>query len=516
MQIIRDEINAIGGQEFLLPTVHPSEIWQQSGRFDMIGSELFRFKDRKDADLVLAMTHEEVFTSLATELRSYKQLPQLWYQIQTKLRDEPRPKSGLLRVREFTMKDSYSFDVDQAGLDRQFDLHHEAYHRIFKRLGMTALSVEASSGMMGGSGSVEFMVPSNAGEDWIVMCPNGDYASNVETAKSVVPDVEDPAGGELERFDTPGVRTIKALEEFDGGAPAVSQIKTLFYMIESEMVLVLLRGDHALVEQKLFDGIAVLEGRPATSDEIFAAVGAHPGSLGAVGVTEMRVIADHSLQGRSAMTTGANTDDVHFRNVDVSRDITVTDWLDLREVKSGEPCTECGAPLDVEKTIEVGHIFKLGHKYSEPLGASVLDANGKSQPIFMGSYGIGVDRNMAAVVEVNHDENGIIWPVNVAPHEIVVTVVRPDDEASASVAETIYEELRANGIDAIIDDRKERPGVKFADAELIGIPLRITVGPRGVEDGTVELVVRSEGATEVVASESVVATATDWIVNQRF
>ena len=511
MQIIREEIDGIGGQEFLVPTLHSSDPWRQSDRWDQIGEEMFRLSDRKQGELCLAMTNEEIFTTLASELKSYKQLPQIWYQIQTKYRDEPRPRSGVLRVREFTMKDSYSFDIDEAGLDAAFQAHYGAYLRIFERLGMKAVAVDASSGMMGGTGSVEFMVPSEAGEDWIVVCPTGDYSSNVETARSVVAEVDDPSSEELERFATPGVRTIKALEEFDGGAGADRQIKTLFYLVDSEMMLVMLRGDHALVEQKLLDGLGVGEARPATAEEIVAAVGAHPGSLGAVGVSGYRIVADLCLQGRTGMTTGANEDDVHLRHVDVERDIEVDDWLDLREVLAGEPCVQCGSPLVVEKTIEVGHIFKFGRKYSDKLGAVVLDKDGKTQSMYTGSYGVGVERGMAAIVESNHDDKGIIWPMSVAPYEVVVTVVRPDDEATMGAAEQIYDRLRLDRIEVLLDDRKERPGVKFADAELIGIPLRITVGPRGVEAGTVELVDRSTGESRDIELAQVAEMVMDLV-----
>ena len=512
MQIIREEIDRIGGQEFLLPVLHPAEPWQQSGRWSLIGEELFRLTDRKDAELCLAMTHEEIFTTLALELNSYKQLPQLWYQIQTKLRDEPRPKSGVLRVREFTMKDSYSFDLDEAGLDRAFGNHYEAYQRIFARLGLDSIAVEASSGMMGGAGSVEFMVRSDAGEDWVVLCSAGDYSSNVETATSVLTPIEDPPSAPLEKFPTPGVRTIKALEEFEGGAPADRQIKSLFYLVGTELVIVLMRGDHSLVEQKLLDGLAVIEARPATAEEIFAAVGAHPGSLGAVNVEGYRIVADRALEGRVGMTTGANEDDFHLRNVDIARDIVVDDWLDLREVVAGEPCVKCGKPLEVDKTIEIGHIFKLGRRYSEPFGAAVLDENGKATAMFMGSYGIGVERNMAAVVEVNHDEKGIVWPMNVAPYEVVVTVVRPEDADTLAAATQMYEGLRAEGVEVILDDRKERPGVKFADAELVGFPLRVTVGPRGVQSGLLELLTRASGDLEEIALDELVAVVRDRVM----
>jgi prolyl-tRNA synthetase len=362
------------------------------------------------------MTHEEIFTTLARELTSYKQLPQLWYQIQTKLRDEPRPKSGLLRVREFTMKDSYSFDIDESGLDAQFDAHFEAYATIFRRLSMDAIAVEASSGAMGGSGSIEFMVRSPSGEDDVAHCGECGYAANVERAASQLDPVEDDAGpGAPEKFATPDVRTIEDLVGFPGGAAADRQIKTLVYMIDGEPALVLLRGDHPLQEQKLADHTRAIEVRPAQADEITALLGADAGSLGAVGVAGVRIIADLALTGRTNMTTGANENDFHVRGVDMARDIEVAEWHDLREVRAGERCTQCGEPLDVFTAIECGHIFKLGAKYSDPLGATVLDENGKARPLIMGSYGIGLERNIAAIVETHHDDKGIVWPVAVAP-----------------------------------------------------------------------------------------------------
>ncbi len=504
IEVIRHEIDAIGGQEFLLPALHPSEVWKESGRWDLMGEEMFRLADRKGADLVLGMTHEEVFASLARELHSYRDLPQIWYQIQTKFRDEPRPKSGILRVREFTMKDSYSLDVDGDGLDHQFDLHRQAYLNIFRRCGMEPITVEASSGAMGGSGSVEFMVFSEAGEDDIVTCSCG-YAANLETATSALPPVDDPAPAELEEFPTPGVRTIKALEDFEGGASADRQIKTLVYIVDDQPTLVLLRGDHDLMEQKLVDALGGARARPAVSDEIVAALGAHAGSLGAVGVDGMRIIADRALDGRRGLTTGANVDDRHFRNVDVGRDITVGEWLDLRLVRPGEGCVECGQPLRIDKAIEVGHIFKLGTRYSQALGATVMDTEGQPVPVVMGSYGIGVERAMAAIVETSHDDRGIIWPVAVAPYHVVVTVVRPGDPATSEAAEQLYRDLVEAGVEVLMDDRDERPGVKFADAELIGIPFRITVGPRSLEAGTVEFTERRTGEVEHVAPVDVAA-----------
>ena len=492
IQIIRDEMTRIGAQEMLLPTMHPAEVWRRSGRWDLVGPELFRLKDRRGADLALGMTHEEIFATLATELNSYKQVPQFWYQFQTKFRDEPRPKGGLMRVREFTMKDSYSFDVAEEGLDASFDRHREAYERIFARLGIPAIAVEASSGFMGGRDSTEFMCPAEVGEDLVVHSPCG-YAANVEKATSRLPEAADGPGLPAPvPFDTPGVRTIEDLAT-GHDAPGDRQIKTLVYVIDDRLTLVLLRGDHPLNEQKLVDATGAVDLRPAHPDEIREALGALPGSLGAVGVTDLPVLADEALRGRRDMFTGANTDDVHLRGVDVERDIAARSWADLREVAAGEPCVRCGEPLLVQKAVEVGHIFKLGDRYSRAMGAEVLDPDGKRVPLIMGSYGIGVERAMAAIVEVHHDDKGIVWPVAVAPFEVTVVIAQPE---AAGAAEEIYAALLAAGFDAAIDDRAERAGVKFRDAELTGIPYRVTVGKRGLAEGTVEVTTRATGATE--------------------
>lgn len=507
--IVRAEMDRIGAQEFLLPSLQPAEIWQRSERWEQIGDEMFRLRDRHGADLCLGMTHEEIFAWIARELRSYKELPQIWYQVQLKFRDEPRPKSGLLRVREFAMKDSYSLDADRAGLDFAFSQHFDAYRRIFERCGLEPIAVEASSGMMGGAESIEFMVASDAGEDWIASCAACGYAANVEKATSELPPVEDGPGLPApERFATPGVRTIEQLAAFAGGAPAERQIKTLVYVLDGQLSLVLLRGDHSLHEQKLADATGAREIRPAHAEEVRAALGASPGSLGAVGVSGPAVLADPALRGRRDMTTGANADDFHLRGVDVERDLRITAWHELRAVKSGETCASCGGELAVRKTIEVGHIFKLGTRYSEKLGATVLDAAGKAVPIVMGSYGIGVGRTMAAVAERCHDEHGLIWPMSIAPYEVVVSVLNPGDPRTSEVGIRLYEALRAGGVDTLLDDRDERPGVKFKDAELIGIPYRLTVGPKGLEQGKVEIVRRRGGARREVD----VAKAADHLI----
>jgi prolyl-tRNA synthetase len=509
--IIREEMNAIGGQEMMPPTLHPAEIWRKSGRYEMMGDNLFKLTDRKDADLVLGMTEEELFALTALELSSYRDLPQIWYQMHTKFRDEPRPKSGLLRVREFTMKDAYTLDIDRAGLDAGFEKHRGAYQRIFSRMGLDAVGVEASSGAMGGKESVEFMVRSEAGEDWIVTCATCDYRANVERATSALAPIEDGERTNLDRFPTPGLRTIKALAEAhpDIAGPD-RQIKTLVYLLDGEQVLVLLRGDHNLQEQKLLDATAAVEARAAGPEEIRDLLGADPGSLGAVGVGGLKIVADEALRGRFNLVTGANEDDWHHSGVDMERDIAVSQWADLREVTSGEPCPVDGGTLELWKGIEVGHIFKLGTKYSETFGVYVQDEKGDSHPIIMGSYGIGVERGMAAVVEASHDEKGIVWPVSVAPYEVVISVVRADDAATIEAAERLYAGLGESGIEVLLDDREERPGVKFADAELIGVPTIVVVG-RGLAKGVVEVKDRRSGERTEVAVDGAAEHLTELV-----
>jgi prolyl-tRNA synthetase len=504
IEIIRQEMNQIGAQEVLLPDMHPAEIWQRSGRWEVMGEEMFRLTDRKGAQLALAMTHEEIFATLATELSSHKQLPQAWYQFQTKFRDEPRPRAGLIRTREFTMKDSYSFDIDRVGLDAAYDRHHAAYVRIFERLGIPAIPVEASSGTMGGSDSTEFMCPSASGEDLVAYSPACGYAANLEKATSRLADVDDGPGLPVpERFDTPGARTIDDLAT-RFGAPADRQVKTLVYVLDGQLTLVLMRGDHALSAQKLIDASAAMVIRPAQPDEIVQALGAHPGSLGAVNVSDLPVIADEALRGRRDMFTGANIDDVHLHGVEVERDVAVGRWADLREVTAGEPCPRCGEPLELVEAIEVGHIFKLGDRYSTVFGADVLGPDGKAIPLIMGSYGIGVERAMAAIVECHHDERGIVWPLAVAPFSVVVVVAQSEDVEVAKAGAAIYEQLAAAGVEVIIDDRTERAGVKFRDAELTGIPLRVTVGKRGLAEATAEITERATGETRKVPVGDVV------------
>ena len=511
-QILREEMNRIGGQEFYLPALNPREIWDESGRWTVMGDNMFRLKDRKGADMCLGMTHEEVFTSIArNEIRSYKQLPQVWYQIQMKFRDEARPKSGVLRVRQFIMKDAYSFDVDEAGLDKSFEDQREAYKRIFDRCGLKYTIVEASSGAMGGSASNEFMVKTDAGEDLIATCSNCDYAGNLEKATSRLPEIKDGLGLDAPvEFPTPGVRTIEDLTKFPGGAEADRQIKTLVFVAnkgeESEFVLALLRGDHQLQETKLSDSLAGAEVRPAHPEEIRGLLGADAGSLGGVGAKakaresgkEIRILADLALKGRRNMTTGANKDDHHLRGVNLARDIPVDRWVDLRTVTSGEGCPQCETgKLEVFKALEIGHIFKLGTKYSVSMGATVLNQEGKEVPIVMGSYGIGVERIMASAIELHHDEDGIIWPKAIAPFDCIVTITNMKQDELREAGERLYHDLQRAGLDVLLDDREERAGVKFKDADLIGIPYRITIGKK-VADGLVELFDRRTKTTEDV------------------
>jgi prolyl-tRNA synthetase len=524
--IIREEMNAIGGQELYLPAIHPAEFWQESGRWSVMGDTMFRLKDRKGGDYCLGMTHEEIMTDIARKhLNSYKQLPQVWYQIQSKFRDEARPKSGLLRVRQFTMKDAYTFDIDDSGLDKSFGDQRRAYCRIYDRCGLDYVIVEADTGAMGGSASHEFMVYTDAGEDMVASCPKCGYAANTEKARSRVAAVEDgETEYQLEKFATPGVRTIEDLVAFDGGAAADRQIKTLVYLSVAEKgketkttpLLALLRGDHPLNEVKLANAAARLVNddgweqtavRPAHPDEIADLMGAHAGSLGAVGVTNLRVLADEALRGRRNMTTGANEDDFHLRGVSVERDIQVTAWVDLRNVAEGEGCPRCDGVLRVAKALEVGHIFKLGTKYSVSMGARVLTSEGRETPLVMGSYGIGVERILAAAIEIHHDEAGIIFPITISPYHVVVTPLNVKDSDLRSTAERIYTELSRVGIEVLYDDRDERAGVKLTDADLVGIPFQIRIGQKKMKEGKVEFYERATRQSEDTAADAAVELA---------
>jgi prolyl-tRNA synthetase len=514
-QIIREEMAALGAQEFYLPALHPAEIWKESGRWDVMGDNMFRLRDRKHAEYCLGMTHEELFTAIARdELRSYRQLPQVWYQIQTKFRDEPRPKSGLLRVRQFTMKDAYSFDVDAAGLDRSYEAQRRAYEVIFGRCGLQFVAVQAHSGAMGGTGSQEFMVRTDAGEDLVAACAGCGYAANTETAASRLvaePDEPEqrgePAPPGLETFATPGVVTIEALAQPPYAVPARQQLKTLIYAADDKLVLAVVRGDHELNEAKLQSATGAGVLRPAHPEEIPPLMGAHAGSLGAVAFAKAPVFVDASLAARTGMVTGANRDGFHLRGVDVRRDLLAHGKLvELRTVQSGEGCPRCDGTLEVFKALEIGHIFKLGTKYSVSMKASVLTTDGSQTPIVMGSYGIGVERIMAAAIELHHDADGMIWPLSIAPyHATVLTLGREPELARA--AEGVCAALAAAGVDVLYDDRDERPGVKFKDADLIGIPIRLAVGKRGLAEGKLEWKRRGARDVELVALGDVAAKA---------
>ena len=511
MAIVRREMDTIG-QEFFLPAIHPRELWEASGRWVVMGDNMFRLKDRKGAEFVLGMTHEEVMTDIARkELRSYKQLPQIWYQIQTKFRDEPRPRSGLLRVRQFIMKDSYSFDIDAAALDVSYKKHYDVYCRIFDRCGLKYMVVEAHSGAMGGSQSHEFMVRTHAGEDQIVSCEKCDYAANMEKAASKLDPVEDrkPEGdGKPLLVHTPGQKTIEDVARFLGVSPK-NKIKTLALMAnetdlksgktKARAVILLLRGDHQMNEAKLSTAIAGRETRPMQEEEIHSLFRSPAGFLGPLGIdwakglddTEKPVlIVDDALKGRRNLISGANKEDYHVKNITPGETFQPTAYADLRSVTAGEGCPNCGAPLRIDMAVEIGHIFKLGYKYSESMGARVLDRNGKEVIPIMGCYGIGIERILTAIIEQNHDDNGFWLPPQVAPFEIVVTPVNVGDDKIRAAGEDIAHRLEAAGFDVLLDDRDERPGVKFKDADLVGIPFRVNVGKK-VTEGTVEVVPRS-------------------------
>src|SRR5919109_1841728 len=481
--IIREEMNAIGGQEITMPVLQPAEIWQQSGRWDAIGDEMFRLKDRNGRDMCLGMTHEEVVAWLAArEIRSYRDLPQIWYQIQTKERDEARPRSGVLRTREFVMKDSYTLDPDVTALDRSYAAHEGAYRRIFDRCGLRYRVVQSDTGMMGGLGAHEFMAPSAAGEDEIAICEGCGYAANVELAR-VVPTTPAFPRGAREEGATPNVRTIAEVAAFLKIDPRLTIKSLLFVAPKAGPVLVLLRGDHTLHERKLARALGE-EARPAHPDEVRQHLNAPVGSIGPVGA-RVAVLADEALR-EGAYVVGANRDGFHLKNVAPGRDFTPR-WADLHTVQEGERCVSCGKTLAVERVIEIGNIFKLGTKYSEGLNAKYLDESGQERPIVMGSYGIGPARIAATAIEQGADTDGIVWPAAIAPFKVHVVVVSMKDAAQVAAAESVYAACRAAGLAAVLDDRDERPGVKFKDADLLGVPVRVTVGNAPAKDGGVEI-----------------------------
>ncbi len=516
-QIIREEMNRAGGIEVLMPALQPIDIWQQSGRYETASGVLFKVRDSARKDWVLGPTHEEVITSLAAnELNSYRQLPKNFYQIQTKFRDEIRPRFGLMRAKEFLMKDAYSFDATDAGAMTSYHKMYDAYTRIFARCGLQAFPVEADTGVIGGNYSHEFMVPAETGENDVVYCESGKYAANIEKAISRGPTEATPSestGAAPEKFPTPGVFTIEALAASPYGVSARHQIKTLVFVADSKPILVLIRGDDSLNEAKLMAKTGAVQVRQATADEIVDLLGARPGSLGAVTATlktpAVPVYADEALRGARGMTTGANEDGFHLRHVEVERDLKVTAWYDLRTVKVGESCVETRQPLKIRRAIEVGHVFKLGTKYSEKLNATFLAEDGSRHPAVMGCYGIGVTRTLQAVIEQCNDKDGIRWPVSVAPFTVCITplTVAPESQPM-TLARELAAALEAAGIEAILDDRDERPGVKFKDSELVGFPLRVNLGEKSLAKGEIELKPRggtmrmvpiADAATEVIA-----------------
>lgn len=506
-QIIREEMDAIGGQEMQMPVVHPADIWKESGRYYTVGPEMARFKDRNDRDMVLAMTHEEVVAFLCrTEINSYRQLPQIVYHLQTKFRDEPRARGGLIRVREFTMKDSYSLDADEAGLDVAYRLHWKAYDRIFRRCGLKFIVVGADVGMMGGTASHEFMAFSPNGEDTVLICPEGDYAANREVATfRREPPVREPLLP-LEEVATPNTPTIEALAEFLG-IPKSRTAKAVFYKASSgRLVFAVIRGDLEVNETKLKKAVGEPNLLPATAEEI-RAVGAEPGYGSPVGVRGAIIVADESVRDTPNLVAGANRPGYHLKHVNLGRDFQADIIADIASAEDGFPCPICGTPMRAERAIEVGNIFKLGTRYSEALGATYLDAEGKSHPIVMGSYGIGSGRVAATVVEQCHDDKGIIWPYEVAPfHVSLVSLARDSDDETARAAGRLYDDLRAAGVEVLYDERLDQSaGVKFADADLIGNPLRVTVSPRTVRQGQVELKGRTEAEPELVALDEAVS-----------
>jgi prolyl-tRNA synthetase len=491
-QIIREEMDRAGALEILMPALQPPEIWQQSGRYETARDVLFKLKDSGSREWVLSPTAEEAVTAIAaTEINSYRQLPKNFYQISGKFRDEIRPRFGLLRAREFIMKDAYTFDVSDEAASVSYKIMFDAYVKIFERCGLKAFAVEADTGIMGGKFSHEFMIPAETGEDEVVFCEGCGYAANIEKATSGIPKTAArEIGAVIEKFATPGVVTIEALSKAPYNVPANRQIKTLVYIADSKPLIILLRGDDQLNEKKFMAKAGAAATRPATVEEIVAAIGAKPGSLGAVVnvKSDIKIFCDERLRGANDMTTGANEDGFHLRNVSIERDIKVTEWCDLRTAGAGEPCVNCGKPLKMRRAIEVGHVYKLGTKFSVPLNALFLDETGKQQPAVMGCFGIGVTRTLQAIIEQSNDKDGIIWPLSVAPYQVCITPLGVGKESAVMMlAEKIYSELKVRGVDVILDDRDERPGVKFKDADLVGFPLRIAIGEKSLAKEEVEL-----------------------------
>ncbi|MHA1569272.1 MAG: proline--tRNA ligase [Alphaproteobacteria bacterium] len=499
-QIVREEMNRAGAIEVLLPAVQPSELWVESGRWNLYGSLLLRFKDRQGRDFCYGPTHEEVITDLVRrDVRSYRELPLTLYQIQTKFRDEIRPRFGLMRVREFIMKDAYSYDAEDEGANQSYEAMRQAYNRIFARCGLKFREVEADSGDIGGSFSAEFMVLADTGEDAIVYCENCSYAANMEKAEVAAPPDESFTGemAEMKKVATPDQRTIEEVSAFLKIEPA-DMIKTLVFTADDKPVVALVRGDHEINPvklQRLLKADVLDMAEPHVIEQV---TGAPVGFAGPQGLKVAHLIADYGLRGRGNMVTGGNEVDMHVTGVNLGRDWRPTQWADIRNAEEGDSCSRCDGSLKIQRGIEVGHIFKLGTKYSEPMRCTFLDENGQEKEMIMGCYGIGIGRTAAAAIEQNHDENGIIWPMPLAPFQVVIIPIGQPDGEEYQTAEKLYDELAAKGIEVILDDRDERPGVKFKDADLIGFPLRITVGKKALAQGAVELKARAAGEFELV------------------
>ena len=500
--IVREEMNAAGAQEFLASALLPSELWQESGRWDVYGAEMFRLKDRNSRDFCLGPTHEEVFTDIArNEIKSYKQLPVNLYQIQTKYRDERRPRFGVMRSREFVMKDAYSFDKDQAGLDLSYDKMHDAYVRIFNRCGLDAKCVAADSGAIGGSNSAEFMVKSEVGEDDVVFCNHCNYAANIEKAPSTPEKAEVEELKEMNKVETPNVRTIEELIKFFN-ITEKKLAKTLIYNADGKIIAVMVRGDREVNEVKVTNAIGgAINLDMATPEEVEAATSARVGFAGPIGIKVDMLLVDEEVTNMYNFIIGANETGYHIENVNYERDFIGTVG-DFRNVVAGEKCPECGGEITISRGTEVGHIFKLGTKYSEAMKATFIDENGKEQPFLMGCYGIGVTRTMASIIEQHNDENGIIWPLSVAPYHVSVIPVNIKDENVMKVAEELYSKLQELGVEVLMDDRNERAGVKFKDSEIMGIPMRVTVGKK-IVDNEVEFKLRSGEDNEVISIDAV-------------
>jgi len=501
--IVREEMDRAGAQEFLASALIPANLWQESGRWDVMGSEMIRLKDRNGRDFCLGPTHEVVFTDLArNEIKSYKQLPLNLYQIQTKYRDERRPRFGVMRSREFIMKDAYSFDKDNEGLDISYMKMYEAYNKIFTRCDLEFSAVEADSGAMGGSGSAEFMVKSDIGEDEIAFCTGCNYAANTEKATSKLEDAEKEEEKELNKIATPDVRTIEELVTFFNTSNK-KFAKTLIYKADGKVVAVMVRGDRSLNETKVSNALGgIMELEMADAETVLKATSAEVGFAGPIGLQVDTLLVDEEVTRMSNFIVGANDTGYHYENVNYERDF---DGIvgDYKLVAEGDMCPKCGSPINIRRGVEVGHIFKLGTKYSESMGANYLDENGKEKPLVMGCYGIGINRTVAAIIEQHHDENGILWPMAVAPYKVIVMPANVKNEEQMNRAEKIYEDLKTRGVDVLLDDRNERVGVKFKDADLIGIPIRVTVGKKVVED-IVEFKLRKNQDIEEVNIEDVV------------